>query len=111
MAVRLNVLDQFQLFPACQTLNLGFALTGLGLISYGFLIYKVNRCFVLGVKSALFSVMLFEAAGDIRSNAGVQRLIATFYYVERPGHGKFRVGNLCTWLTAFAKCHFSCKKI
>jgi hypothetical protein len=31
--------------------------------------------------------VLFEAAGDICGNAGVERFVLALDYIERPGHG------------------------
>jgi len=77
-------MDQLQLLLTSKLLDLRFALKGARSAGLGLLIGKFNRSLVLSVESSFFGIMLFEAAGDISSNAGIKGFIPALHYVERP---------------------------
>ena len=79
-------MDQLQLLLTGKLLDLRFALKSARSTGQGLLIDKFNRSLVLGVECAFLSIMLFETAGDISSNAGIKGFIPALHYVERPRH-------------------------
>ncbi len=98
--------DKGEFLGARQTLNCSFAFEGLGAIGYGFLIDKLDRGLVPGVKTAISGIVLFETTRDICGNTGVERFIAALDYVEEPGHEMGRVvKKACFLLLARLRSH------
>jgi hypothetical protein len=61
-----------QLFLAGEALDGVFAPESLGAVEECFLMNELDRGLILGIKSAFFRVVLFEAAGNISGDAGIK---------------------------------------